>query len=261
MKTGRLVADLLTSLGRAPSPEAGFTRALKQLVALSGARAGALCFDPGRGGSLIAVAGTRRGSALDTWLRAEIAEKRAEFTEKTRGVRLDPMREPPPGWHGPTPVVLRAALGESGARLGRFLLLGPGGRRGLSTSSIPASFPRDLGRAMRQIWGLHQRTLRLEVINEITTLMAGTPPLEHIYRTVTGGVSRLIRFDGLGITLLDRERRELRVLDVAARRALAEIHDLRIPMGDTLADWVAEHGTARRVDDVADPAVPSMSRD
>src|SRR5262249_42545110 len=99
------------------------------------------------------------------------------------------------------------------------------------------------------------------VINEIRTLMAGTPSLERIYRTVTEAVGRLIGFDGLGITLLDHERGELRVLDVAGRTMLSEIHDRRIPMGNTLADWVAEHGTARRVDDVADPSVPPMSRE
>jgi GAF domain-containing protein/nitrogen-specific signal transduction histidine kinase len=253
MKTGRLVADLLTTLGRASSPEAGFARALRQLVTVSGARAGSLCLDPGRGTPVVAVAGARRGSALDGWLRAALAEG-------IRGTRLRPVQEPPRGWRGRGAVELRAALGEPGSPLGRVVLVGPGGRSGLRTSRVPPGLLRDLGLAMGQIWGLHQRTVRLEAINEITTLMAGTPSLERIYRTVTAAVSRLIRFDGLGITLLDRERRELRVLDVAARTALAEIHDVRMPMGQTLAEWVAEHGVARRVDDVGDPDVPSMSR-
>jgi two-component system, NtrC family, sensor kinase len=254
MRTGRLVADLLTTLGRASSPEDGFARALKQLVALTGAAAGALCFEPGRGTPLRAVVGARRGSALEGWLYARLAEG-------ARGMRLCPVDEPLSGWRNRKPVVLRAALGEPGAPVGGFVLLGARGRSALRASRIPASLPRDLGLAMQQIWGLHQRTLRLQVINEITTLMATTPSLERIYRTATAAVGRLIRFDGLGITLLDRERGELRVLDVAARTALSEIHDLRIPMGNTLADWVAEHGMARRVDDIADPAVPSMSRD
>ena len=255
MKTGRLVADLLTTLGRASSPEAGFAHALRQLVALSGATAGALRFEPERGTPFLAVVGARRGSALDAWLRARLVEG------GVRGRRVDPVDEPPPGRGRRRPVVLRAALGESGAPVGRFLLLGSSGRSGLRASGIPAGFPRDLGLAMRQIWGLHQRRLRLEVVNEITTLMATTPSLEGIYRTVTRAVGRLIEFDGLGITLLDRERGELRVLDMGGRTALSEIHDLRIPMGNTLADWVAEHGMPRRVDDIADPTVPLMSRD
>ena len=40
MKIGRLFPDLLTTLGHAASSGAGFTRTLKQLVTLSGARAG-----------------------------------------------------------------------------------------------------------------------------------------------------------------------------------------------------------------------------
>jgi two-component system NtrC family sensor kinase len=251
MKTGPLVADLLTTLGRARSPETGLVGVLRQLVALSGAKAGGLCFEPGRGISFLAVVGARRGSALEAWLRARLGEG-------TRGMRLFPLADPPPGWSGRTPVVLRAALGKPGAPLGRFLLLGP---HGLRADRIPASLPRELGLAMQRAWALHQRTLRLEVINEITTLMATMPSLERIYRTVTRAVGRLIRFDGLGITLLDRERGELRVLDAAARWALSEIHDRRIPAGGTLTDWVAEHRMALRVDDIGEPTVPPMSRE
>ncbi|HXJ78467.1 MAG TPA: GAF domain-containing protein [Candidatus Methylomirabilis sp.] len=254
MKTGRLVADLLTTLGRASSPEAGFARAARQLVALSGAAAGGLCFKPARGTPLLTVVGARRGSGLDRWLRARLPEG-------PRGMRVGAMDDPPAGWRGRRAVMLSAALGEPGTPLGRLVLLGSGERNGFRASTIPSTLPRDLGLAMLQIWGLHQRTLRLRVINEITTLMATTPSLERIYRTVTAAVGRLIRFDGLGITLLDHERGELRVLDVAGRTLLSDIHDRRIPMGNTLADWVAEHGTARRVDDVADPSVPPMSRD
>ena len=42
MKIGRLFPDLLATLGRAASPEAGFTRTLRQLVTLSGATCGGL---------------------------------------------------------------------------------------------------------------------------------------------------------------------------------------------------------------------------
>ena len=63
-------------------------------------------------------------------------------------------------------------------------------------------------------------------------------------------MGRLVRFDALNLTLLDRERRELRVVDVAARRPLADVTDLRLPMEGTLADWVVAHRTPRRVDDV-----------
>jgi two-component system NtrC family sensor kinase len=254
MKTGQLIADLWATLGRAPSPEAGVSSAVKHLVALSRAKAGGLRVELG-GAPLEAVAGAPAGSALDTWLRARLAER-------VRGRRLRPLADPPPGWRGSrAPVLLRAGLGEPRAPLGQLLLLGVRGPGGLHADCIPASFPRDLGLAMQQNWTLHQRTLRLQVINELTTLMTAAPSLERIFRTVTEAVSRLIRFDGLGITLLDRERNELRVLDVAARTPLPEFRDRRLPMGNTLADRVVERGMPCRVDDIDDPDVPSMSRE
>src|SRR5262245_28159517 len=113
MKSGRLLPDLLATLGQAASPEAGFTRALKQLVAT----AGGLCFTPGRGGPLLITAGLRRGSPLDTWFRARLAEP-------AHGPVLRPVSDPPPGWRGRPPVLMRASLGERGAPLGRLVLLG-----------------------------------------------------------------------------------------------------------------------------------------
>src|SRR2546422_315722 len=93
MKIGRLFPDLLTTLGRASSPETGFARALKQLVTLSRATAGGLSFVPGRGEPLLFTAGTRRGSSLDAWLRARLGEA-------GRGMRLGPVDAPPPGGRG-----------------------------------------------------------------------------------------------------------------------------------------------------------------
>jgi len=254
MKFGRLFPELLTTLGRASSPETGFARALKQLVTLSRATAGGLSFVPGRGEPLLFTAGTRRGSSLDAWLRARLGEA-------GRGMRLGPVDAPPPGWRSRPPVLLSAPLGKHAAPLGQFLLLGRRGPGGLRADRIPSEFPRELGLAMEQIWRLHQRTLRLEVINEVTALMATSLPLERIYQTVADAVGRLIRFDALGLTLLDRERREIRVLDVAARTTLSEVYDLRTPIGDTLTEWVAEHRAPRRVDDISDPTVPAVGRE
>ena len=114
---------------------------------------------------------------------------------------------------------------------------------------------------MEQVWRLHQRTLRLEVINEVTALSARTVSPEHIYDTVAEAVGRLVRFDALSVTLFDRERDEIRVLDMAARAGLPEGHDLRLAPADTLAAWVAEHRMPRRVDDLSDPSVPPVSRE
>ncbi|HET8577149.1 MAG TPA: GAF domain-containing protein [Methylomirabilota bacterium] len=255
MKIGRLFPDLLATLGRAASPEAGFARTLTKLIALSGARAGGLCFEAGRGAALRVTAGVRRGSPLDRWLRSRL-------DEPIRGVKIQQLGEPPPGWRrGRPPVLLRASLGDVESSVGRFLLLGPGGPRGLGGETIPPGFPREFGLAMEQVWRLHQRTLRLEVINEITSLMASTLSLERIYGAVAEAVGRLIRFDALGVSLLDRDRGEVHVLDVAARTVLPEVYDVRIPAADTLTEWVAAERASRRVDDASDPALPGVGRE
>src|SRR5262245_45630415 len=99
MKIGQLFPDLLATLGRAASPEAGFARTLRQLVTLSGAAAGGLCFVPNRGAPLVLTAGSRRGSTLDTWVRARL-------DEPIRGVRFEAVTPPPPGWRGAPPVMV-----------------------------------------------------------------------------------------------------------------------------------------------------------
>src|SRR5581483_5452995 len=140
------------------------------------------------------VAGARRGSALDRWLR-----NRLEAAD--RGVRLERLREAPQG-------------------TGRdAVLIGPGGPRGLTRETLPPGFPGEFGHALEHVWRLHQRTLRLEVINQVTSLTAGTLALPRVYEKVAEAVRRLIDFDALGVTLLDRERGEFRLFDVTTRTA------------------------------------------
>src|SRR6266511_1886349 len=112
MKIGRLFSDLLAALGRSASPETGFALALKRLIALTGARAGALRFEPGRGAVLDMIVGARKASPLAGWLTARL-------DEPTRGIRLSRLGEPPPGWSGrQLAVLLRTTLGDA-ARPGR----------------------------------------------------------------------------------------------------------------------------------------------
>src|SRR5260370_25365297 len=107
VKIGRLFPDLLATLGGVASSEAGFVRTLKRLVALSGARAGALRFRPGEAAPVDLVVGARPGSALDGWLRARLEPPR-------RGVRLEEPAPRPPrpergGPRGAGPRPRRAA--------------------------------------------------------------------------------------------------------------------------------------------------------
>jgi signal transduction histidine kinase len=249
---GQLFPELLTALGRAASPEEGLGRTVRQLVRLSGARCGGLRFGPGGAVPVTVTAGARAGSPLDRWLRARLAEP-------VRGVRVEPARglRERPG--GRPPFAFRAPLGDPARPLGRLVLLSRGR---LDGRAVPATFPREFGLALEQVWRLHQRTRRLHVMNEVTGLMARPVPLDRVYRAVAEAVGRLIGFDALNLSLLDRERDDMRVLDVVVRTALPEVYDMRMPVADTLVEWVARHGIPRRVDDApADPTVPAMSRE
>jgi two-component system, NtrC family, sensor kinase len=258
MKIGRLFPDLLATLGRAASPEAGFARTLRRLVEDSGAVAGALLFAPGAGPPIHVTAGVRRGSALEAWLAARLGEP-------ARRVTLRALREAPPGWRRrERACLLRAALGEPAKPVGRFVLLGPSGPRGLHADSVPSEFPREFGLAMAQAWRLHQRTRRLEIINEVTGLASQSLDLPGIYRAVARAVAPLIRFDALGVALLDRERGELRLMDIVVspeNPSGGETRDARLPSAGTVAQWVAEQRAPLRFDDLSDPRLPPMSRE
>ena len=84
MKIGRLFPDLLGTLGRAASPEAGIALALRQLVTLSGATAGGLVFRPPRG------APHRRDGRARGWAAAPTGGSRGAWpspTARARGAR------------------------------------------------------------------------------------------------------------------------------------------------------------------------------
>jgi two-component system NtrC family sensor kinase len=253
MKIGRLFPDLLTTLGRAAEPEVGFAFTLRRLVALSGASAGGLAFLSGRGARVQVTAGTKPGSALDAWIREHVAEP-----VRAAGVRR--LSERPPGWRpAEAPVVFRTSLGDPRRPVGQLLLLGRRGRRGLEARPVPSSFPREFGLAMEQVWRLHERTARLEVLNEVTRLIASTVDLARIYQMVTQSLARLVDFDALAVALLDRERRELSVVEVPRAADGAAAH-LRAPARDTLAEWVMSERVPRRVDDGRDPSLPEAAR-
>ena len=255
MKIGRLFPDLLATLGRAASSEAGFALTLKELVALAGARAGGLRFRPGDGAPMDVIVGARRGSTLEKWIQARL-------DWPPRGVRVEKLDKAPPGLRPRDTALLSAALGDPARPVGGLVLLGPGGARGLGRETIPPSFPREFGHALEHVWRLRRRTARLEVINEVLALTATILPIERIYEKTAEAVARLVRFDALGVTLLDRERGDFRVLDVAAHTALPEVFDFRMPTAGTLTGWVASQRAPRRIDDATiDPSLPAVSRE
>ena len=253
MKASVVALGLISALAGAQSLEEGLVRSLKLLLQLTGARAAGLVFFPRRGAPISVLVGTRGAPALDRWLRDLLA------------LPPRPGKSPvtaPPGWKGPgRSGLLHLPIGPGTRPAGRLLLLAPAGRRGPIRAALPPAFLREFGSSLEQVWRLHQRTLRLSVMNDITALLASTVPLEEIYQAFSAAVARLVEFDALAVTLIDRERRQFRAVDVTARSVPLPVSEPRLPLAETLVGWVAERRIPRRVDDLTHPSVPSQSRE
>src|SRR3990170_111097 len=174
-----------------------------------------------------------------------------------RGAR--PGRVPLPGGRGRRAAVLRAALGEPRRPVGTLVLVGS--PRALGRGTLARSFPRELGQALEHVWRLHRRALRMSVLNEITRLMVSSQSLDDVFRAFSEGAARLVRFDSIGVSLLDAERAEFEIVDVVARALpLGSGRDARMPVAGTLLAEVAASGVAVRVDDVERGGMPEASR-
>ena len=117
---------------------------------------------------------------------------------------------------------------------------------------------------MAQAWRLHQRTRRLEVVNEVSGLAGTTLDLPGIYQAVARALAPLIAFEFLGVALLDPERGELRLMDIVVSPddpGGGQTRDIRLPSAGTVAQWVAEQRVALRFDDLSDPRLPPVSRE
>jgi PAS domain S-box-containing protein len=116
--------------------------------------------------------------------------------------------------------------------------------------------------AIEHVWRLHQRTLRMRVLNEITRLGVSSKSLDEVFAAFVDGVARLVTFDGIGVALIDAARGDAELVDVAARAAPgAPVGDRRMRVDDTLLARVAATGKAVNVADVTDATVPEASRD
>ena len=232
-KSARLVADLLTPLGTAGSLEAGLAQTLKRLVSLSGASAGALVFRPPRASApVLTIVGP------------------ASQARPLRALLMD---------GAPAPRgALRLSLGVPGRSVGEIALVG---RRPLRRSALPAGLARDLGATLEPAWEFHRRALRLRVLDDLTRLLVSTDSLDDVFRVFAEGLAKLVSFDSVAVSLVDAERNEFEVIDVATRGVPGFVpRDGRLPVEKTLLAEVIAAGAPLRVDDLADAAVPEASR-
>ena len=242
-------------IGAAATLEDGLVQVLRGLLRLTGARAAALALVPGRGVRASVVTAGRSSPPLDRWLRDLLAVP-------VPRPKLGSPPTAPPGWKGPgRPVLLRLPLGPRTRPLGRLLLLAGSGHGGRVRRALTPAILSELGLAVERLWRRHQRMVRLSVMSETMALAASTLALDEVYQAFANAVARVVDFDALAVTLLDRERQEFRVVDVTARSVPGPVTDTRLPPSETLVRWVAEHRVSRRVDDLTGPSVPSWSRE
>ena len=206
--------------------EATLTRVVRRLVALVGARAGALEFQAAPAAEPIVVtAGSPRAVAALT---------------NSASMPRDARRVP---------------LGRAGHAVGRVVLLGGRGR-------LPAGLGRELGAALERRWRDERRALRMMLLTEMTRVLGSSDSLDETLKAFADGLARVVAFDALALLLVDAERGEFEILDVITRTVPPGIErDMRLPLERTLLERVVSTRAAARVDDlVGDPSVPEASR-
>ena len=143
--------------------------------------------------------------------------------------------------------------------MGTLALLGRAGARG--AVALPAGFGRELGAAIEQVWRLQQRTRRLAVHDAITRLLVSGDSVDDVLRVFADGLGGQVAFDSLAVALLDPERPEFEVIDVLARSVPhVAPRDARMALDRTLVAQVVASAAPVRIDDLAAPAVPEVSR-
>jgi signal transduction histidine kinase/GAF domain-containing protein len=131
----------------------------------------------------------------------------------------------------------------------------------LGRATLPATLGRELGAAIEQGWRLQQRTLRITVHNELTRRLVSVDALDDVLSTFAEGLARLVAFDSLAVALLDPERPEFEIVDVLGRSVRGvPLRDSRMALDRTLLAQVVASAAPVRVDDLAAPAVPEVSR-
>jgi two-component system, NtrC family, sensor kinase len=98
-------------------------------------------------------------------------------------------------------------------------------------------------------------------MNELTALLASSQPLAQILQTFSSAVAKLIRFDGLGFSLVNYEQGEIELTEVTGHMLPPDPRLVRRPLAGTLAELVVQTARPLIIPDLADPSVPPVSRE
>ena len=242
----------MTPIFSASTVAEGLSAALRRLVALGGATAGALAFTPRCQDPVVVTTGARRSpAALREWLAA---------LTTTPVARLQLTRVVPPGAPPQArSALLRAPLGGAGRRVGELALLGKAGT--LTAAALPAEILPELGAALDRLDEREHRAHRQAATAEIIRTLAARHTIEDLFRVFSTGATKLVNFDLLTVALLDADRREFELANITPRTpATPQPRERWMPLEGTLLARVVAERAPIRIDDIAREAVPDVSR-
>jgi two-component system, NtrC family, sensor kinase len=106
-----------------------------------------------------------------------------------------------------------------------------------------------------------RRVPRAGVLDALMRRLASHHSFDDALSAFAEAAAKLVRFDALGVSLLDTERDEFEVVDVIGR-GLADgpRRDLRMPLAETVLARVVATGAPLRIDDLQRAGVPPATR-
>jgi diguanylate cyclase (GGDEF)-like protein len=97
---------------------------------------------------------------------------------------------------------------------------------------------------------LERRNRELEVLIEIGKALTSTVDLEDVLTLIMDQVGRLLKTQSWSLLLRDEDTGDL-TFEIAVSPAADKLKGMKIPAGQGLAGWVAEHGEALVLSDVS----------
>jgi two-component system NtrC family sensor kinase len=238
---------VLTPLVTATSVQDGLGPALRRLVALTGARAGALAFHPQRADAQVVTAGRRPlAPSLDGWLRTCVGDTAA-------GVRR--FRAAPPD--GARDMLLTAPLGDPEQPVGALALVGR-----LRAGALPRGFARELGAVLENIEERTRRAREMRAVLEAGRAVTASLDVRETIRVIMAEARSVLGVESCGVMTLDPETREL---TLAASLDLPQevVTQVRVRVGEGIAGLaVREQRPMQSADLYSDPrhSYPDLAR-
>jgi signal transduction histidine kinase len=240
MKSGHGSHELLATISSAPSVTEGLRGTLRRLVVLTGSTAGALALQPRYQAPVVVAGGKSAPVPLQRWLTT-VTETPARGARLTRVV-------PPGASRSRTAALLRMPLDAAGRRVGEVVLLGRVGK--LTAAALPSDLAGELGAAIERRCERDRLARRGSVVNGLTALLASPHTLDQVFTAFADGAAKLVRFDSIGVSLLDADRGEFESFDLGVRAPREPARGTWTPLAGTLLERVVTTGRAVRVDDL-----------